>query len=95
MSIAGRLDKEVAGVTILTQDNRIVQRIISPFGRVVWGKSYMLTASLPFSGREKEIFGSGTLKLKDEVRLCKPADFEIISHEKRTAKYDFLSLSFL
>jgi len=74
---AGRLDKDTTGALIVTDDGELTHKIISPKYRVP--KIYEIELEEPLTGKEPDIFKRGTLKLPDEDKPCKPADFEIIS----------------
>ena len=98
LSYAGRLDKEVTGLVILSQNGALVNRylqaqrltfcsIISP--RKVVPKVYHLTAKLKFSGNEPGILSKG-IQLGNSKRgnteSVNPVDFELLDLHKNMAK---------
>jgi hypothetical protein len=46
----------------------------------------MVQAHLPLSGNEKQLFEEGKIRLKGDDNNCRPADFEVLDHEKRLVK---------
>lgn len=63
LSIAGRLDKLVTGVLIMSQDGSLVNRITSPKNKEPMGKVYEVQAANPFTGKEPELFEKGEIVL--------------------------------
>jgi len=91
LSIAGRLDKFVSGLVLLSQDGNLIEQIISPFGNNALGKVYEVSTYLPFNGKEPQIFGSGQVMLRSEETPLKPAKFEIVNageHMARVTLYE-------
>jgi len=87
LSIAGRLDKPVSGLVILTQQGKLLHRIIRTNQmKTVHPKVYELTTHLPFTGREKEEFESGSITLRNEETACRPAQFQILDAKKHLAR---------
>lgn len=74
LGIAGRLDKETTGLTLLTDDGTLLHRIISP-RKQVW-KKYRAVLARPLAGHEAALFASGTLLLEGEKTPCAPARLE-------------------
>ncbi|MGI8605327.1 MAG: pseudouridine synthase [Verrucomicrobiales bacterium] len=80
LAIAGRLDKDTSGLLILTDDGTLLHRIISP-KKEIW-KTYEATLARPLSGREPEVFASGTLLLHGETNPCRPAKLDIFGETR-------------
>jgi 16S rRNA pseudouridine516 synthase len=80
LAVAGRLDKESSGLVVMTDDGALLHRIISP-KKSVW-KTYEAGLARPLSGKEREIFSSGTLRLRGEHKPCLPALLEVLSDRK-------------
>jgi 16S rRNA pseudouridine516 synthase len=74
LSTVGRLDKETSGLLLLTDDGALLHRIIAPKAHVA--KRYRVTLDRPLSGREAEIFASGTLVLEGEERPLLPVQLD-------------------
>ncbi|GAM24029.1 hypothetical protein SAMD00019534_072040 [Acytostelium subglobosum LB1] len=85
LSVAGRLDKWVTGLVLMSQDGKLVERIITPKDDSV-GKIYEVVCKERFNGREKDEFGSGQLMLRSETEPCKPAKFELLDDELNKAR---------
>lgn len=77
LSSVGRLDKETSGLLLLTDDGKLLHKIISPKQHVA--KTYLATLSRPLKGDEKDIFVSGTLLLEGEEKVLLPAELEVLS----------------
>lgn len=75
LSTVGRLDKETSGLLLLTDDGALLHRIISPKASVT--KRYRVTLDRPLTGREAEIFASGTLMLEGEDRPLLPVALDV------------------
>ena len=74
LSTAGRLDKETAGLLLLTDDGQLLHRLISPKHHVP--KVYEVELDRPLEGHEAELFASGTLILRGEDKPLLPAQME-------------------
>lgn len=78
LSFAGRLDIDVNGLLILSQDGKLIQRIITPNKSIgTMPKVYEVVTTHPLTGKEKAVFASGELQLKNEKTPLKPALLEI------------------
>jgi 16S rRNA pseudouridine516 synthase len=76
----GRLDKDTTGLLLMTDDGKLLHRIIHPKSHCL--KTYHATLARPLEGHEAELFASGTLMLHGESRPLLPAGFEKLSdHE--------------
>jgi 16S rRNA pseudouridine516 synthase len=73
----GRLDRDTSGLLLMTDDGKLLHRIVSP--RTHLPKRYEATLARDLNGREVDIFASGTLMLDSERSPLKPATLEIIS----------------
>ncbi len=72
----GRLDKDVTGVLLVTDDGDLVHRWTSPKHKVA--KIYEVTVAEDLPPNITEIFASGTLILEGEDKPCLPARVEIL-----------------
>ncbi|KAN0040674.1 hypothetical protein ACTA71_009012 [Dictyostelium dimigraforme] len=85
LSIAGRLDKWVTGLVVMSQDGKLVDRIITPKDDGC-GKDYEVVLKDKIVGDEAEAFESGKMMLRGETEPCKPAKLEILDVEKNKVK---------
>ena len=72
----GRLDKTTTGLLLLTDDGKLLHRIIHP--KSGCQKVYRATLDRPLEGHEGALFGSGSLVLKSESKPLLPAGFEAL-----------------
>jgi len=72
----GRLDKDTTGLLLLTDDGKLLHRVIHP--RSHCRKVYHATLDRPLSGNEAALFASGTLLLNGESKPLLPAPLEVI-----------------
>jgi 16S rRNA pseudouridine516 synthase len=72
----GRLDKDTTGLLLLTDDGKLLHRIIHPKSHCL--KVYHAILDRPLEGHEGELFSSGTLLLNGETKPLLPAGFEAI-----------------
>ena len=72
----GRLDKDVTGVLLVTDDGDLVHRWTSPKHKVA--KIYEVTVAENLPADIAEIFASGELMLEGEDKQCLPARVEIL-----------------
>ena len=72
----GRLDKDVTGVLLVTDDGELVHRWTSPKHKVA--KIYEVTVAADLPAGIAEVFASGTLMLDDEEKACLPARVEVL-----------------
>jgi 16S rRNA pseudouridine516 synthase len=70
----GRLDKDTTGLLLLTDDGKLLHRIIHPKSHCL--KVYHAIVDRPLEGHEGELFASGTLVLNAETKPLLPAGFE-------------------
>lgn len=71
ISAAGRLDKDTAGLLLLTDDGTFLHRIISPKRHIT--KRYVATLERPLRGDEAALFAAGTMMLNGEDKPLLPA----------------------
>ncbi len=76
----GRLDKDTTGLLLLTDDGKLLHRIIHPKSSCL--KVYHATLDRPLQGHEAGMFGSGTLVLNNESKPLLPAGFEPIGEKE-------------
>jgi 16S rRNA pseudouridine516 synthase len=76
----GRLDKDTTGLLLLTDDGKLLHRIIHPKSNCL--KVYHAILDRPLEGHEAELFGSGTLVLNSETKPLLPAGFEAIGEKE-------------
>ncbi len=76
----GRLDKDTTGLILLTDDGKLLHKIIHPKSGCL--KVYHVLLDRPLEGHEGELFASGTLVLKSETRPLLPAKLEVIGEKE-------------
>jgi 16S rRNA pseudouridine516 synthase len=76
----GRLDKDTTGLLLLTDDGKLLHKIIHPKSGCL--KVYHATLDRPLEGHEDELFGSGTLMLNSETKPLLPAGFEALGEKE-------------
>lgn len=77
LSTIGRLDKQTSGLLLLTDDGDLLHRVTSPKHLV--GKTYRAKLARPLNGTEGDLFASGDLLLKDDIKPLAPARLEVVS----------------
>ncbi len=77
LSSVGRLDKETSGLLLLTDDGKLLHKIISPKQHVP--KRYRATLARPLQGDETARFASGTLMLEGDDKPLLPAELEVLT----------------
>lgn len=70
----GRLDKDTTGLLLLTDDGKLLHRIIHPKSHCL--KVYHAILDRPLAGHEGALFASGELVLNAETKPLLPAGFE-------------------
>ena len=75
----GRLDKDTTGMLLLTDDGKLLHRIIHPKSGCL--KVYHATLDRPLDGHESALFASGTLVLHNETKPLLPAALEILGEK--------------
>ncbi|MEN9535770.1 MAG: hypothetical protein RLZ22_756 [Verrucomicrobiota bacterium] len=76
LNCIGRLDKDTTGLLLMTDDGKLLHKIIHP--KSACHKVYHATLARPLEGHEAELFASGTLMLNGETKPLLPASFEKI-----------------
>jgi 16S rRNA pseudouridine516 synthase len=76
LSTIGRLDKETSGLLLLTDDGALLHKIISPKNHVK--KVYLVDVAKPVTKDAIDIFASGTLMLRGEIKPLESAELKII-----------------
>jgi len=76
----GRLDKDTTGLLLLTDDGKLLHKIIHPKSHCL--KVYHATLDRPLEGHEAELFSSGTLMLNGENKPLLPAGFEAVGEKE-------------
>ena len=82
LSTVGRLDAETTGLLLLTDDGKLLHRLISPKSDTP--KTYEATLARPLEGHEADLFASGTLMLRGEDKPLLPALLDVTG--ERTAR---------
>jgi 16S rRNA pseudouridine516 synthase len=72
----GRLDKDTTGLLLLTDDGKLLHRIIHPKSGCL--KVYHATLDRPLEGHEAALFASGTLVLNSETKPLLPAPMQAL-----------------
>lgn len=76
LNCIGRLDKDTTGMLLMTDDGKLLHKIIHP--KSACHKVYHATLARPLEGHEGGLFASGTLMLNGETKPLLPAHFEKI-----------------
>ncbi len=77
---AGRLDKDSTGLLLMTDDGKLLHKIIHPKSNCL--KVYHAILDRPLEGHEGELFASGTLTLNNENRPLLPATLEVLGEKE-------------
>jgi len=80
LSPIGRLDKDTSGLLLLTDDGTWLHRVSHPKSGP--GKAYHVVVDRPMEGTEAELFASGTLMLRGEVKPLLPAQLEVLGPQE-------------
>jgi len=76
----GRLDKDTTGMILLTDDGKLLHRIIHPKSGCL--KVYHAVLDRPLQGHEGPLFSSGDLVLNNESKPLLPAKFEALGEKE-------------
>lgn len=76
MAPVGRLDRDTTGLLLLSDDGQLNHRLTSPRTHVA--KTYEVQLADDLRGDEADLFGSGTLMLKNETEPLRPATLEVL-----------------
>jgi len=82
VSTVWRLDADTTGLILLTDDGKLLHRLISPKSETP--KTYEATLARPLEGHEADLFASGTLMLRGEDKPLLPAQLDVTG--ERTAR---------
>lgn len=82
LASVGRLDKDTSGMLLLTDDGKLLHRIVHPKSHLP--KVYEATLARDLRGDEAKTFASGKLKLESETTPLAPAILDVI--DARTVK---------
>lgn len=77
LASVGRLDKDTSGILLLTDDGKLLHRIVHPKSHL--SKVYEATLARDLNGDEAEMFASGKMMLESEREPLAPAQLEVIS----------------
>ena len=77
LSTVGRLDRDTAGLLLMTDDGALLHRITSPKSHLP--KVYEATLANDLRGDEGPVFASGTLMLESEPEALAPGELEVLS----------------
>lgn len=76
----GRLDKDTTGLLLLTDDGKLLHRIIHPKSHCL--KVYHAILDRPLEGHEGALFASGELILNGETKPLLPAPLEVLGEKE-------------
>jgi 16S rRNA pseudouridine516 synthase len=82
LASVGRLDKDTSGLLLMTDDGKLLHRIVHPKAHL--SKIYEVTLARDLCGNEVDIFASGTLMLESERTPLAPASMVVVN--SRAAK---------
>lgn len=76
----GRLDKDTTGLLLMTDNGKLLHKIIHPKSEC--HKVYQAQLDRPLEGHEGALFASGTLVLNSETRPLLPAKLEVLGEKE-------------
>lgn len=77
LSAVGRLDKDSTGLLLMTDDGQLNHQLTAPKHKVA--KCYRVTLESDLSGREAELFASGSFILSGDDAPLKPVEMTVFS----------------
>ena len=80
LNAVGRLDKDTTGLLLMTDDGKLLHKIIHPKSNCL--KVYHVTLDRLLEGHEAELFASGTLMLNSETKPLLPAQLEVVGEKE-------------
>ena len=80
LSTVGRLDKETSGLLLITDDGALLHKIISPKNHVK--KVYLVDVANPLTKDAVDIFASGALMLRGDIKPLASAELKIIDPKR-------------
>jgi 16S rRNA pseudouridine516 synthase len=76
VATVGRLDRDTTGLLLMTDDGKLLHKIVSPKSKLP--KVYEATLARDLRGDEAKIFASGRLMLESEREPLAPATLEVL-----------------
>ena len=76
----GRLDKDTTGLLLMSDDGKLLHKIIHP--KSGCSKTYQVHLDRALKGHEGELFAAGTLLLNSETRPLLPAGLEVLGEKE-------------
>jgi len=76
VATVGRLDRDTSGLLLMTDDGKLLHKIVSPRSKLP--KVYEATLARDLRGDEVKIFASGKLMLESEREPLAPAALEVL-----------------
>lgn len=76
VATVGRLDRDTTGLLLMTDDGKLLHKIVSPRSKLP--KVYEATLARDLRGDEVKIFASGKLMLESEREPLAPATLEVL-----------------
>jgi 16S rRNA pseudouridine516 synthase len=76
VATVGRLDRDTTGLLLMTDDGKLLHKIVSPKSKLP--KVYEATLARDLRGDEAKIFASGKLMLESEREPLAPATLEVL-----------------
>ena len=76
----GRLDKDTTGLLLMSDDGKLLHKIIHP--KSGCSKTYQARLDRPLKGHEGELFAAGTLLLHSETRPLLSASLEVLGEKE-------------
>lgn len=76
VATVGRLDRDTTGLLLMTDDGKLLHKIVSPRSKLP--KIYEATLARDLRGDEVKIFASGKLMLESEREPLAPATLEVL-----------------
>lgn len=76
LATVGRLDRDTTGLLLMTDDGKLLHKIVAPRSKLP--KVYEATLARDLRGDEEKIFASGKLRLESEREPLAPAVLEVL-----------------
>jgi 16S rRNA pseudouridine516 synthase len=76
LSTVGRLDRDTTGLLLMTDDGRLLHKIVAPRSKLP--KVYEATLARDLRGDEEKLFASGKMMLESEREPLAPATLEVL-----------------
>ncbi len=91
VATVGRLDRDTTGLLLMTDDGKLLHKIVSPRSKLP--KIYEATLARDLRGDEVKMFASGKMMLESEREPLAPAKLEVARTETGETHADRRSLS--